>query len=276
MRIDSHQHFWNYDPIVYAWIDESIASLQRDFLPKDLKPILDANKIDGCIAVQADQSEAETEFLLKCSEENSFVKAVVGWVDLCADNVEERLAHFAENKKLTGVRHVVQEEPDDFMLREDFQFGISKLENFGLVYDILVYPTQLRASIVLANKFPQQAFILDHIAKPYIKDGKIDQWKKEIEELAKAPNVYCKISGMVTEADFKNWRKEDFTRYLDVVFNAFGIDRIAYGSDWPVSTLAAEYSEQLNIVEDYIADFSEEDKAKVMGGNAIKFYNLGE
>ncbi len=274
MKIDAHQHFWKYNPIRDAWIDDSMKVIRRDFLPQDLKPIIEANNIDGCISVQADQSETETEFLLNCAQENPFIKGVVGWVDLRAETIEERLTHFSKNPLLKGVRHIVQGEANDFMLGGAFQNGISKLAEFNLTYDILVFPTQLEAAIELVNKFPNQKFIVDHMAKPYIKDGKIDSWKAAIQELSKAPNVYCKISGMVTEADLKNWRPSGFAPYLDVIFNAFGIDRITYGSDWPVCLLAAEYGQQLNIVQDYIEGFSEEDKEKIMGGNAIKFYSL--
>ncbi len=274
MKIDSHQHFWKFDPVRDSWIDGTMEVIRKDFLPKDLKPILDANAIDGCVAVQADQSEEETKFLLDCAEENDFVKGVVGWVDLRANTVEDRLAHFSENKLLKGVRHIVQAEADDFMLRKDFQCGIGKLTQFNLTYDILVFPSQLEAAISLVNKFPNQQFVLDHIAKPYIKDGKIDPWKTHIFELAKQHNVSCKVSGMVTEADLKLWNTSDFKPYLDVVFEAFGVDRILYGSDWPVCLLAAEYQQQLQIVEDYIKDFAEEDQAKIFGKNAIREYNL--
>lgn len=274
MRIDSHQHFWKYDPVKNAWIDESMKAIRRDFSPEDLAPILKSANIDGCVAVQADQSEAETDFLLGFAENSEIVKGVVGWVDLMADNVEERLAVYSKNKWLKGIRHIVQSEPDDFMLRADFQHGISKLAQFGQVYDILVFPTQLPASIALAEKFPDQAFVLDHIAKPYIKDGKIDGWKEDIQQLAQFPNVHCKVSGMVTEADWANWKPGDFTPYLDVVFEAFGTDRIMFGSDWPVCLVAADYQQGLGIVEGYIAGLSADEKAGVMGINAQKFYNL--
>ncbi len=274
MKIDAHQHFWKYDPIRDAWIDNSMEVIRKDFLPQDLKPILEANNIDGCVAVQADQSEVETEFLLNCAEKNPFIKGVVGWVDLRASTIEERLAHYSKNHLFKGVRHIVQGEADDFMLGEEFQNGISKLAQFNLTYDILVFPTQLKAAIELVNKFPNQKFIVDHIAKPYIKDGKIEDWKADMLELAKAPNVFCKVSGMVTEADFKNWKPSDFTPYLDVVFNAFGIDRILYGSDWPVCLLASEYKQQLSVIHNYINGFLEKDKAKIMGLNAIEFYKL--
>jgi L-fuconolactonase len=274
MKIDAHQHFWKYDPARDGWIDENMKVIRRDFLPKDLVPVLEKNDVDGCIAVQADQSEYETEFLLGLAKNNSFIKGVVGWVDLRADNIEERLTHYSSNNLLKGVRHIVQAEYDDFILEEKFQHGISLLKQFGLTYDILVLPQQLPATIQLVNKFPSQKFIVDHMAKPTIKNGKMVAWKKNMEELAKAQNVFCKASGLVTEADWKNWKNEDFTIYLDVIFNAFGVKRILYGSDWPVCLLAAEYEKQLEILSEYIAKYSLDDKAKIMGGNANNFYNL--
>ncbi|WOD42682.1 amidohydrolase family protein [Hwangdonia lutea] len=274
MKIDAHQHFWKFDPVRDAWIDDSMQIIRRDFLPQDLQPILSANNIDGCIAVQADQSEAETDFLLDCAAKNPFVKGVVGWVDLRAENVEERLALYSKNPLFKGVRHIVQAEANDFMLGKDFQNGIGKLSPFNLTYDILIFPPQIEAAIRLVNTFPNQKFVVDHIAKPYIKTGEIDGWKTNITELAKAPNVFCKVSGMVTEADLKHWKTSDFKLYLDVVFNAFGVDRILYGSDWPVCLLAADYKQQLSIVENYFKDFSKEEQSKIFGLNAVKFYNL--
>jgi len=274
MIIDSHQHFWKYDPHRDSWIDENMKTLRRDFLPKDLAPILEKNGINGCIAVQADQSEHETEFLLSLAKNNSFIKGVVGWVDLRADNIEERLAHYSSNNLLKGVRHIVQAEPGDFMLGEKFQYGISLLAQFGLTYDILVFPPQLPATIQFVNKFPSQKFVIDHMAKPNIKKGEMVAWKNNMEELAKSPNIYCKISGLVTEADWKNWKKEDFSPYLDLIFKAFGTNRIMFGSDWPVCKLAAEYHQQLEIIESYISSFSIEDKKKIMGENTIRFYNI--
>lgn len=274
MKIDAHQHFWKYDPVRDGWIGENMKAIRRDFLPKDLAPVLEKNDVDGCIAIQADQSEHETEFLLGLAKNNSFIKGVVGWVDLRADNIEERLTHYSANNLLKGVRHIVQSEPDDFMLGEKFQHGISLLTQFGLTYDILVLPQQLPAAIPLVNKFPFQKFIIDHMAKPTIKNGKMVAWKKNMKDLAKSQNVFCKASGLVTEADWKNWKKEDFTKYLDVIFNAFGPDRILYGSDWPVCLLAAEYEKQLEILNEYMANYSSEDMAMIMGGNANNFYNL--
>lgn len=274
MKIDSHQHFWKYNPVRDAWIDDSMHVIRRNFLPEDLEPIFKKNVVDGCVAIQADQSEEETKFLLKCAKQNSFIKGVVGWLDLKADNVEERLSFYSKNSIFKGVRHIVQAEADSFMLHEDFQNGISKLEQFNLIYDILIFPPQLDATITLVNKYPNQKFVVDHMAKPFIKEGKINQWKAKIIELAKAPNVYCKISGMTTEADWTTWITSDFNPYFDVIFKAFGTNRVLYGSDWPVCLLSSTYKEQLSVVENYIAKFSQKEKEAIMGRNAIEFYNL--
>jgi len=275
MVIDSHQHFWKYDPVRYAWIDDSMQVLQKDFLPSDLGPILKDNKVDGCVAVQADQSEAETEFLLRMVGENDFIKGVVGWVDLRADNIADRLAYFSQDKKLKGVRHIVQEEPDpEFMLRKDFQNGIGHLARFGLTYDILVYPNQLAAAVLLARAFPDQKFVLDHIAKPRIFEGLDNQWVHHIKELALNPNVSCKVSGMVTETRNFKWQQEDFSPFMEVVLNAFGWQRLLYGSDWPVCLLGGSYKEVLAIVKDYMDKLPEKEKAGIMGLNAINFYSL--
>lgn len=277
MKIDAHNHFWKYDPISHAWIDDSMSLLRRDFLPDEFTQILKENGIDGTVAVQADQSESETEFLLQLAEDNDLIRGVVGWLDLRSANLEERLNAFSNRKKLKGLRHIVQAEPDPkFMLTADFQQGLSKLDKFGLTYDILVFPTQLEATIETVRNFPNQPFVLDHLAKPYIKDGKINQWKANIQQLAASENTVCKLSGMVTEADWKNWKQSDFSPYLDVVVEAFGTHRLMFGSDWPVCKVAAAYEQVLDIVESYFADFSSLEKAQIFGGNAIHFYNLKE
>ena len=249
--------------------------LQEDFLPSNLGPILKNNKVDGCVAVQADQSEKETEFLLRLAGENEFIKGVVGWVDLRADNVYERLAHFSQNEKLKGVRHIVQEEPDpEFMLRKDFQNGIGHLARFGLTYDILVYPNQLASAVLLARAFPDQKFVLDHIAKPQISEGLDNQWVHHIKELALNPNVSCKVSGMVTETRNFKWQQEDFSPFIEVVLDSFGWQRLMYGSDWPVCLLGGSYKEVLTIVTDYMDKLPEKERAGIMGLNAINFYSL--
>lgn len=274
MRIDAHQHFWIFDPIRDAWIDDTMSVIQRDFLPKDLERLLSANDMDGCVAVQADQSEIETEFLLDLAVKNDFVKGVVGWVDLRKGNVDERLAHYAQNDFFKGVRHIAQGEDDDFLVRPDVQKGISYLAKHGLTYDILVFARQLPAAIELAKAFPQQKFVLDHIAKPQISKGLDADWQANITTLAKCQNVLCKLSGMVTETSDYVWQKSDFTPFLDFVFACFGVDRVMYGSDWPVCLLAADYRAQLNILQEYISDFSESEQSKIMGLNAASFYDL--
>lgn len=275
MRIDSHQHFWKYNPIRDAWINKEMSVIQRDFYPHDLRPLLIENKIDGCVAVQADQSEDETLFLLEQAEREPMVKGVVGWVDLQSPRVEERLQYFSLFKKIKGFRHIVQAEPDDiFLLRKDFCNGIKSLKKFNFTYDILIYPKHLTATIEFVSRFADQPFVIDHLAKPLIKDGRLDNWKKEMSAFASFENVFCKVSGMVTEANWKTWKESDFKPYLDHVFKSFGTKRLMYGSDWPVSMVAASYKTQLSIVENYLASFSESEKADVMGGNAERFYKL--
>ena len=273
--IDAHQHFWKFDPVRDNWITDEMSVIQRDFFPNDLKPLLSKNKIQGCVAVQADQSEAENLFLLSLADQHDFIKGVVGWIDLQADHLEEMLEPYAEQKKLKGFRHVLQgEKQRDFMLRPAFVNGIRKLNHFGYTYDILIFPDQLKFTEELLKQFPNQPFVIDHIAKPYIKDKKIDEWERDMKVLAHYENVYCKISGMVTEADWKNWKHEDFKPYLDVVVESFGIKRIMYGSDWPVCLVAASYDKMFNIVKDYFSTFSSAEQTMFFGANAIRFYNL--
>ncbi len=275
MRIDSHQHFWNYSPEAHAWIDDSMAALKRDFLPEHLKAELEKEGFEGSVAVQASQTLEETQWLLGLAEKFSYIKGVVGWVDLRSPEARRQLQKFASRSKFKGVRHVAQSEPDDrFLVGKDFLEGIKALEEFHLTYDILVFPRQLPAAIELARRFPRQPFVLDHIAKPEIKAGKMSPWRENIRELAQNPNVYCKLSGMVTEADWKGWKPEDFKPYLDVIFEAFGPKRLLFGSDWPVCLLAGNYASVKKIAEDYLAGFSREDREAIMGGNAERFYKL--
>lgn len=275
MIVDAHQHFWFYNAQKHAWINDEMAVLKRNFLPTDLQAIYQENGIDACVAVQADQSEAETDFLLELAAEYDFIKGVVGWVDLRSEQIEERLAHYAQFPKLKGFRHVVQDELDpEFMLGKHFSEGLSLLSKYNFTYDILIFPTQLEAAIKTVQRFPKQKFVLDHIAKPYIKEGKIVTWEKHIRELANHSNVYCKVSGMVTEADWRNWNQEDFIPYLEVVFEAFGVDRIMFGSDWPVCLLGAQYTEMKDIVENYLSNYPKEGHARIFGQNAADFYGL--
>lgn len=273
-RIDSHQHFWKFDPVRDSWIDDSMSKIQRDFLLEDLLPLLTENKFQGCVAVEAHQSEEQTNFLLDLASKNDFIKGVVGWVDLRNKNVSERLHHFSVHEKLKGFRHVVQGEADDFMLRSDFRNGIAALKPFDYTYDILIFHRQLPAAIDLVNRFPDQPFVIDHIAKPNIKSGDIASWEKNIKEIAKAENVMCKISGMVTEADWNNWQVADLRPYLDVIFENFSIDKLMFGSDWPVCNVAANYATVVKTLEDYSSQLSVQEQNKIWHENATVFYNL--
>ena len=272
-RIDSHQHFWEYNPEQYPWIKRDWP-IQKSFLPHDLKPLLDKNGFDACVAVQARQTIAETKWLLALAEQHPFIAGVVGWVDLQADAPEQQFYDLA-NPKLVGVRHVAQDEPDDrFLVRQEFLRGISILAGRELAYDILIFPKQLPAAIELVRKFPSQRFVLDHVAKPFIRDGTLEPWATQIRELAQSPNVACKLSGMVTEAPWFQWRLEDFRPYLDIVWQAFGEDRLMIGSDWPVCLLSADYSLTLGVVQNYLDQFPETTRLKVLGTNACRLYHL--
>jgi L-fuconolactonase len=272
MRLDSHQHFWNYSEDQYPWIKPSWP-IRRSFLPVNLEPLLKSAGIDGSIAVQARQTLEESRWLLELADQSSIIKGVVGWVDLRSAAVEDQLAQFANHPKFVGVRHVVQDEPDDdFMIRPEFLRGISKLKQFGLRYDVLIFPKQLPAAIKLVQQFPEQPFVLDHIAKPHIKDGTISPWREQIQELAKAPNLMCKVSGMITEAKVPGWRYDQFVPYLDVVTEAFGVERLLYGSDWPVCLLAGSYTQVHSLAQRYFASQSEASKDAIFGGNTARFY----
>lgn len=273
-RIDSHQHFWKFDPVRDSWIDDSMLKIQKDFLPEDLLPLLSENKFQGCVAVEAHQSEEQTNFLVDLASKNDFIKGVVGWVDLRNKNISERLNHFSDTKIIKGFRHVVQAEADDFMLRNDFRNGIAALKEFDFTYDILIFHRQLPAAIDLVNRFPEQKFVIDHIAKPDIKSGDIASWAKNIKEVSKAENVMCKVSGMVTEADWNNWKPQDLQPYLDVVFENFSTDRLLFGSDWPVCNVAANYSELVTVLEQYMKQFTASEQDKVWFENAKSFYKL--
>lgn len=274
-RIDAHQHFWKYDPGRDSWITDEMAVIQRDFLPEHLQPVLQKNGFDGCILVQSAQPEFENNFLLKAAAAHDFIKGVVGWVDLLTADVEERLAAYQPFQKLKGFRYILQGETDRaFMLQPAFKEGISKLQAFGYTYDLLILPDQLPYAKELVAAFPNQPFVIDHLAKPHIKAQELDEWKYGIQAMAEHGNVHLKVSGMVTEADWGNWRKEDFRPYLDCVVEAFGTDRLMYGSDWPVCLVAASYEEMLAIVQVYFSQFSKEEQAAIFGGNAVRFYNI--
>jgi L-fuconolactonase len=273
MHVDAHQHYWIYNPDEYAWIDDSMAALRRDFLPEHLNPELESNDFHGSILVQTRQTLEETRWLLELAERSSSILGVVGWVDLQSTDVQSQLKELAKNPKLVGIRHIVQGEPDDrFLLRPDFLRGISLLEEFDLAYDILIYTRHLPVAADFVERFPRQRFVLDHLAKPPIKSGEITSWADGIRRLAAFPNVFCKLSGLVTEADWTGWRPEQITPYLDVAFQAFGPNRLMIGSDWPVCLVAASYSRAINVVKDYLARYAPDAQEAVLGGNAREFY----
>ncbi|MBI1808173.1 MAG: amidohydrolase family protein [Ignavibacteria bacterium] len=277
MKVDAHQHFWKYHPAKHRWITDSMAALKRDYLPTELKQEIDNAGFDGSVAVQAEQSEEETYFLLDLARQYSFIKGVIGWVDLRSKAIIDRLAYFSHNNMLKGFRHIIQDEQDDeFLLQSDFLNGIGQLRQFDFCYDIIIYPKHLRAAKKFVSLFPSQRFVLDHAAKPLIRDHIISPWDRELKMLARHENVYCKLSGLVTEAPWQQWRAQDFTPYLDMALEAFGVDRLMVGSDWPVCRLSAEYGQVMEIVQCFIMKLSPNEQQKILGDNAMRWYNLQE
>ncbi|AXY77059.1 amidohydrolase [Paraflavitalea soli] len=274
MVIDSHVHFWKYDKVRDAWITDNMKILQQDYLPEHLAPTLKRNGVDGVVAVQASQEEVETRFLAELAKTHPEIKGVVGWIDLQADNIAERLEHFTQYTSIRGYRHVVQGEPDDFLLRSNFQRGVQALKPYNYTYDVLIYAHQLKPAIEFVSKFPDQKLIIDHCAKPDIKHKKIDEWKVLMKEIAQNPQVSCKLSGLFTEAAWKTWSAAEFYPYLDVVFEAFGTDRLLYGSDWPVILVSGIYVQWKSLLEKYMENYTPEDREKVFGLNAVAFYSL--
>jgi L-fuconolactonase len=275
LKIDAHHHFWQFDPVRDNWITAEMSVIARDFMPADLSPVLERNGIGGTVLVQTCHTEDDTRFMLQLADENDFIKGVVGWVNLQSLNLEDRLKHYAQYPKIKGFRHVLQSDPDEqLMLRDSFKNGISLLNKYNFTYDILIYPNHLKYAAELVAEFPDQKFVVDHMAKPYIKDKLMDQWKEDIETLSDYQNVYCKVSGMLTEADWYAWHTDDFTPYLDTVFNAFSTNRVMYGSDWPVCKLAGGYNRALEILQIYTSRLSLREQEQFFGGNAIDFYNL--
>jgi L-fuconolactonase len=275
MKIDSHHHFWKYDPVRYSWMNERMEILKRDYQPDDLLQEIERVGIDGVVSVQADQSMQETDELLEHASQHEFIRGVVGWFPLADPAVEEMLAEYSKNPWLKGVRHVVQDEPDDrFILGNGFNEGIRKLKKFDLVYDILIYERQLASSIEFVDLHPGQSFVLDHVAKPRIGDGLMEPWKEQMFELAKRENVTCKLSGMATEANWKEWTYEALRPYMDVALDAFGPDRLMFGSDWPVARLAVDYEPWVKLCREFISSLSQDECEAIEGGNAVRAYRL--
>jgi L-fuconolactonase len=274
VHIDAHQHFWTYNPYEYVWLDESMRPLRRDFLPLKLQPLLEKSRFAGSVLVQVRQTLEETRWMLELAEDHPFIVGVIGWVDLRSPRLRADLESFAGKPKLVGIRHIVQSEPNDFLLQPEFLRGISMLEEFDLAYDLLIYSNHLSVAAEFVARFPRQRFVLDHLAKPPIKSGAVAEWANGIRELASFANVYAKVSGLVTEADWLAWKPEDFQPYLDVAFECFGPHRLMIGSDWPMCTLAASYQQTINLVRNYLDRFTPAEREGVLGANAIKFWQL--
>src|SRR5579871_676182 len=275
-RIDAHHHLWRYSAAEYGWIDESMSALQRDFLPKDLVAVMASAGVDGAVTVQARQTLEETRWLLGLADECAAIRGVVGWAPIAGEDFPGVMEEFADREKLKGLRHVIQGEKDEnYILREDFSSGIRAMLGSGLVYDILIYERHLPQTIEFVDRHPEQVFVLDHVAKPMIREGLMEPWAARMRELGKRENVWCKVSGMVTEADWAGWSSEGLRPYLDVVVEAFGVTRLMAGSDWPVCLVASEYGRWFEVLREYFRGFSETERDAVFGGAATEVYQLG-
>ncbi len=275
MRIDAHQHFWRYNPVEYGWMGPGLESLRRDYLPKDLLPLMQAIGFEGTVLVQARQTLGETAWMLDLADEHPFIRGVVGWVDLCSPQVEEQLAQFAAHPRLVGVRHLLESEADDgYAMRPAFLRGVRTLGQFGLVYDIVIRHWQMPEALWLVEQLPEQRFVLDHIGKPAIAKRRVEPWATQLRALAAHPNVACKLSGLVTEADRRRWQPADLQPYLDVVLDAFGPQRTMIGSDWPVCTLAGDYVRVMRVVLEYVGVHAPAEQEAILGGNAVRIYRL--
>lgn len=274
MKIDSHQHFWKYDPARHGWIDESMYKIRRDFMPEDLWPELQAQGISGCIAVQADETAHETQFLLDLAYKFDWIKKVVGWVDLKSADIESKLERYQTDTRLAGFRAILQSLEPEAMEDRAFLNGIGHLERFGFTYDVLIFPRHLEKAFELCRKFPNQPFVLDHLAKPNVKNGEFEYWSKWMAKMAELPNLCCKVSGMVTEADWNNWKPWDFRPYLEFVTTRFGTDRLLFGSDWPVCLVSGYYPDVYGLVEEFYTNYTENEKNAIFGGNAMRFYGI--
>ena len=275
MIIDTHHHLWDFNETDYGWMDDSMKVLKRSYLPGEFQEEILKAGVGGTIVVQARQMLEETLWLLDLSDRHSFIKGVVGWVDLCAEDLEDQLELLSRHPRLVGVRHVIHDEADDeFMLRPSFLRGIRTLGKFKLTYDLLLFPRHLARAHKLVKLFPEQRFVLDHMAKPFIRKGLLTPWQEELESLSTGDNVWCKVSGMVTEGDLKSWKFEDFVPYMEAAFKAFGTERILLGSDWPVCKLAGEYEQVLQIPLTFTEQMSDREKERIYYKNALECYQL--
>ncbi len=275
LKIDAHHHIWNYDKSgQYDWIDDSMAVIQRSFTAEEFKPVLEEAGISGTVLVQVNQNLMENSLFAQAAEEADYIKGIVGWVDLTAEDLAEQLSELREYSKLKGFRHIAQAEPPDYLSRPEVVKGIRELGRRGFTYDILIKPHQMDAAISLVRSCPAQPFVLDHIAKPYIKAGEIDGWKKAMYTLGSMDNCYCKISGIITEADWQSWNAEQIRPYLDVALEAFGSRRLMFGSDWPVCLVAGSYADVVKLASDFIHNLSIQEQSDFWAGNATRFYGL--
>jgi L-fuconolactonase len=275
MRIDAHQHFWHYTREEYGWIDDAMAVIRRDFLPADLAQEISVAGIDAVVSVQACQTLAETEWLLSKASAHSWIAGVVGWVPLIAPTVAEILAPLAAHPLLKGIRHVLQAEPDVYMDRADFNAGLAQLRAVNLTYDILIYHAQLPAAIRLVDRHPEQVFVLDHIAKPAIRAGELQPWAQNLADLARRPNVFCKLSGVVTEANYATWTYDQILPYLEAALEAFTPARLMFGSDWPVCRVAVSYVDWVHTVQRFTAPLTEAEREAIFHTTAARAYRLG-
>ena len=277
MKIDSHHHFWKYDPHTYSWMNEKMEVLKVDYQPIDLRKEIEEAGIDGVVSVQADQSLRETDDLLEHAKTNDFILGVVGWFPLADSNVKDLFDKYSNNQLLKGIRHVIQDEPDDnFILDDQFNRGVSLIKDYNWVYDILIYERQLGPSIQFVDRHPEQIFVLDHIAKPRIGESVIEPWKAQMYEMSKRENVSCKLSGIATEAKWNEWKKEDLIPYMEIALDAFGPGRVMFGSDWPVAKLAVEYGPWVEICRDFISSLSDNEKSLIEGRVALEIYGLNK
>ena len=273
-RIDAHQHYWQYDPIGYAWLDDSMRALRRDFTPDDAWREMRTARFERSIAVQVRQTLDETRWLLALAHTHPFIAGVVGWVDLRSPAVDADLEEVAPDRKLIGVRHIVQAEPDGFLSSPDFRRGVSRLERYGLTYDLLVHARQLPEALTFVRALPEQRFVVDHLAKPDIKGGGFDGWRRDFAALSEFPHVWCKLSGLVTEADWNAWTPDHLRPYIQTALDCFGPDRLMIGSDWPVCTVAGSYARTMQAVEGALAEYTPAERASVLGGTAQRLWNV--
>jgi L-fuconolactonase len=273
--IDAHQHFWNYQPEKQSWIGDNMSQIQRDFLPKDFKIVLEKNNVESCISVQVDQNKEETLFQIDCANHNDFIRGVVGWVDLFEnDFIDEELVFYKQHSIVKGFRHILQGSTNGIMLQKSFINNLNKLSKNGFTYDLLIYHHQLKEAIELLNEVPDLPIVLNHIAKPDIQGKNIEEWERQIKIIAKQQNLFCKISGLATEANWNHWNENELIPYLDIIVENFGTNRIMYGSDWPVCLVATSYERWLNFLKTYFSNFTENERTNFFYNNCKTFYQI--